>query len=722
MPRLCPGLILALLLLAAWPAGAANQAAGQTVDGYAGSGSCRDCHARFYDLWSTSRHGLTMRPYTADFAAMALTPQTAAIAIGPRNYQAHVGAGEGFVREFGPEGERRYAMVQALGGKNVFYFLTELDRGRLQTLPVAYDVVKREWFDLAASGLRHHPEQGGPSPRRIDWRDPAFTFNASCHGCHVSQLETNYDPATDSYRTTWAEPGINCETCHGPARAHNEACAKAPRDVPPSDLRILRSRDLTVDQRNDACASCHAKFTPITASFVPGERFLDHFDLALLEHPDYYPDGRDLGENFTQTSWLLSPCQRNGRFDCVFCHSSSGRFKQRKDPDQACLPCHADKARDVSAHTRHKPESAGSRCLSCHMPQTTFARMVRTDHSMRPPSPVLTQRFGSPNACQGCHKDKDAAWADATVRAWRSRDYQAPEISRAALVDQARRRDWTGLSAMLEYVADSRHDPVFAASLLRLLRACPESRKWPVTRDALHDPSPLVRAAAAQGLAEARDAQSFPALARAAADPVRLVRVRAAEALAGRPLEGLDAGDRAAVARATAELLASFDVRPDDWAGRYNLGNDRLRRGDLPGALAAYDQAARLRPDAAAPRINAAMAKARLQDLAGAEALLREAGTVDPQNAVAAFNLGLVLAEQGKTVAAKTALESALSLDPALAEAAYNLGLLLLREDPAAGLDRLRQAAALQPHNPKFAYAVGLYEAQESASPQARQP
>ena len=27
-----------------------------------------------------------------------------------------------------------------MGGKNVYYFLTALDRGRLQTLPVAYDV------------------------------------------------------------------------------------------------------------------------------------------------------------------------------------------------------------------------------------------------------------------------------------------------------------------------------------------------------------------------------------------------------------------------------------------------------------------------------------------------------------------------------------------------------------------------------------------------------
>ena len=32
---------------------------------YAGSVSCRECHEKFYKLWSTSRHGLAMQPYTA---------------------------------------------------------------------------------------------------------------------------------------------------------------------------------------------------------------------------------------------------------------------------------------------------------------------------------------------------------------------------------------------------------------------------------------------------------------------------------------------------------------------------------------------------------------------------------------------------------------------------------------------------------------------------------
>jgi len=186
-------------------------AAERKTTGYAGSVSCRECHEKFYQLWSTSRHGLAMQPYTAEFACKELTPQGNEIKIGNSSYRADLSGSTGFVREREAGRGKRYRIEQALGGKNVYYFLTPFEKGRLQTLPVAYDVQKKEWFDTAASGIRHFP--GGQAGQKVEWKDPAYTFNTSCYGCHVSQLSTNYDLKTDTYKTTWAEPGINCETC-----------------------------------------------------------------------------------------------------------------------------------------------------------------------------------------------------------------------------------------------------------------------------------------------------------------------------------------------------------------------------------------------------------------------------------------------------------------------------------------------------------------------------
>ena len=670
--------------------------------GFAGSQSCRDCHEKFYQLWSTSHHGLAMQSFES--ARSALAPQAKAITVQGVRYRMDLAAG--VVVEQGKDGEKRLPVVQALGGKNVFYFLTPLARGRLQTLPVAYDLNTKEWFDTAASGVRHVPGEG----RGLSWRDPAFTFNTSCHGCHVSQLETNYDPAQDSYRTTWAEPGINCETCHGPSAEHNRVCREAAqKGLPaPKDLKITRGgRSFTATQNNDTCNACHAKMIPLTASFTPGAAFFDHFDLVTLESPDYYPDGRDLGENYTATSWRLSPCAASGKLDCVYCHTSSGRFRQKDDPNKACAPCHQDKVDHAAEHSRHKANTPGSRCVSCHMPKTWFARMARSDHSMLPPSPAATERFGSPNACNLCHKDKTPAWADRQITLRHGKDFQTMVLERAGLVDAARKRDFSKLPAMLAYLERPDRQEVFAASLIRLLRACPNPDKWPGIRKAASDASPLVRAAAATALAADPDQRGTALLAKLAVDPLLLVRVRAAESLAGRPAQSLDATQQAAAKKALDELTASLEARPDDWSGRYNLGNLRLAQGDQAGALAAYGRAVELRPDAAPPRVNAAMILAQRGDLSGAEASLRQAVEADPTNAAARFNLGLLLAETKRLPEAEKELRAALTADPLLAQAAYNLGMILLERKSGEAVKFLAQADQLRPDEARFGHALG---------------
>jgi len=104
---------------------------------------------------------------------------------------------------------------------------------------------------------------------------------------------------------------------------------------------------------------------------------------VTLEDPDYYPDGRDLGENYTYTSWSMSPCVKSGKLDCIHCHTSSGRYRFKKEKfNNACVPCHEGKVNNPTEHTHHLAESEGSKCISCHMPMTAFARMNRSDHSM----------------------------------------------------------------------------------------------------------------------------------------------------------------------------------------------------------------------------------------------------------------------------------------------------------------------------------------------------
>ena len=72
--------------------------------GYAGSRSCIECHEKFYKLWSTSSHGLSMQPHTAAFAKAKLTPQANEIIIGKYCYRADISGEAGWVIENGPKG------------------------------------------------------------------------------------------------------------------------------------------------------------------------------------------------------------------------------------------------------------------------------------------------------------------------------------------------------------------------------------------------------------------------------------------------------------------------------------------------------------------------------------------------------------------------------------------------------------------------------------------
>jgi tetratricopeptide (TPR) repeat protein len=377
------------------------------------------------------------------------------------------------------------------------------------------------------------------------------------------------------------------------------------------------------------------------------------------------------------------------------------------------MPCHRDRVGNPTEHTRHKADSKGNKCISCHMPMTEFARMTRTDHSMLPPTPAATLAYKSPNACNMCHADKDAAWADTHVRKWRSRDFQALALKRASLIDAARRRDWTNLPEMLDYVTSKDRDEIFATSLIRLVPTSGDPRVAPALLAAIKDPSPLVRSAAATALQNFPAAEAFLALAEASGDDYRLVRVRAAAALAGYgnlPLQ--DAGKKR-VEAANKEYLASILSRPDQWESHYNLGNYYLDRGDFKQAVISYEKALKMEPRGVLAMVNEAMAYSRMGENQKAEDALKKALKVAPDNAAANFNMGLLKAEENDPGAAEKHLRAALKADPQLAQAAYNLCVILSKDRLDEAVDFCRKAAEMRPGVPKYAFTLAFYQQQK---------
>jgi tetratricopeptide (TPR) repeat protein len=336
---------------------------------------------------------------------------------------------------------------------------------------------------------------------------------------------------------------------------------------------------------------------------------------------------------------------KSDKLDCNQCHTPSGRPRfEGKQANQSCLPCHAQIVENSTAHSHHKAERTGNSCIACHMPMSRFAAMGRTDHSMRPPMPAATIAYKSPNACNQCHADHDATWADQWVRKWYLRDYQAGSLRRAGLLDAAKKNEWKRLAEMMADVQGKRGDEIYRNSLVRLLRNCSDPQKWPVLTAALKDDSPLIRASAAAALEGYLTDASVQALLRATADPVRLVRIRAAAALASVPPEQIDKSHaRKSLRRATDEFKKAMGARPDDWASYSNLGGYYMESGDCDAAVQAYETALKLEPRMVPAMVNLSMAYSNLKHNDKAEAWLRRALKAEPQNAAANFNLGLLL-------------------------------------------------------------------------------
>ncbi len=84
-----------------------------------------------------------MQIYSPEFVRTTQLVDSPSILIGDTSYKAEITDKSGWIVEHGRGGvEHRYPIEQALGGKNVYYFLTPLERGRLQVLPLAFDMFK----------------------------------------------------------------------------------------------------------------------------------------------------------------------------------------------------------------------------------------------------------------------------------------------------------------------------------------------------------------------------------------------------------------------------------------------------------------------------------------------------------------------------------------------------------------------------------------------------
>ena len=686
---------------------AVGQPATDSGSEYLGSDSCAKCHDAEHKQWKNSIHIQMTKP-VAEATILGDFRDGTKFADHDRSYTFGTKGGKPYVSvSFGGRAPETFAVDYTLGAKRYQGYLATLPEGRIYVLPVFWHVAAKRWIDWKE--LTPIPD-GAHDIRQI--------WNANCFNCHATIIVQGYDVAEKKYQSTWTEMGIGCEGCHGPGRQHTalmESWEKDPGSRPKYDpssknkqlteiFKIFTTRSAEPRRVYDTCAYCHGNKNNVFVGFKAGDRYADYAMPFLVSEPipqndlqgEFWPDGRPNRFNRPQ-ALSLSGCFKAGEISCANCHlshSSKNDFSLKvnihdgRNGDTLCTQCHtqpkASRPQDLKAsftgpgleaHTFHKADSAGSRCISCHMSDVNWRLLNRRrDHTFQAPVPENTAKFGIPNACTTCHDDRAPEWASKQMNTWwGDGDRRAKSASIADTLYRAGSGDSTVLPALAKLAVDRSEGLLIRASAADYIaRIVGDSRTGGATRTnaqsqtsfagsyvapssndrrtpaerapavvtpaivnaligAADDPEPVVRASAlkALGVIGDRERTLGPVLARLG-DQSRVVRVKAAEVLVGFGIVQLPGTAGEALRKAQDEYVVSLDMFPDVASNHAAKGWLEAERGNVIVARDALNKASTVEPNYAFPWVIKGVLLAREGKFAEAAEMWKKARSIEP--------------------------------------------------------------------------------------------
>lgn len=637
-------------------------------EGFVGSAACQPCHLAQSDAFSTSHHAKALVVPGADLAKSRFDGSQFTSKLGGTT-KFSLRDGAPIVSTPVPGGKTATFPISYVSGVwPLEQYVVATERGKLQSLGVVWDSRTREeggskWFHV-------YGHDGLASSDTLHFTSSAQSWNHICADCHSTWVERNYDVKADSFDTKWAELSVGCEACHGPGAEHVRT-AKAGKAAPfaaklrPSEPWMPSTTGSPTPRAQEGtevevCAPCHSRRTPVKENFLASDPFLDSFEPDLLRPGRYHADGQVEGEVYEWGSFVQSRMYRSG-VKCSDCHDPHSA-KLYAPGNSLCVRCHEPKRFDVPTHSHHEGAKTPL-CIDCHMPPATFMQIdERRDHSIRIPRPDHSVEFGTPNACNDCHKKETATWARDAVAGWFPGSQQRPHFVQA--LGRERKGDLEAPHALRDVIDDAAVPAIARATALERLGTYASEKTLQTLRSALASPDSLVVFGAVRGAAQLPPAQRIALLTPVLEHRTRVVRIAVGKALAGAPLAPLPASARTALERAFSEVEQSFEVSASRAETHVERSAFELARGKLGDAEASLQTALRLQPCLTEAYLNLADVNRQRGDEATAERALRAALGCNPQSAAAHHALGLWQVRAHRTSAALISLKKAVELVP----------------------------------------------------------
>ncbi|MEN8151318.1 MAG: cytochrome c3 family protein, partial [Planctomycetota bacterium] len=615
-----PAVVLAVALVATLGATAESEKPARDPgwkDGYRGAESCRPCHAKEYAEWLNSAHAKSTRRATAETLPKEIVAG-GEIAHGPNTSRFRREGDTFYIETMGPDGElASYPITHVVGPVRMHMYLTRMDNGRLQVLPILKDLPANEFFDytdliFGVPGAEHmnapRVNPGEPS----FWTGPIRAYDATCGRCHTSGRGTVIEMDDGSGpRIEWGPLPIDCEACHGPCADHNEYWEK-PRDVLTGEP-LLSYWDMDRHTQQSMCLWCHMEGEVISGDWRPGDDVFEFITPTLLNEPERLDAaGRPRELVYDGLPFLFSRCAEEGGLTCISCHDAHGSphgsdlLTPTERTFTLCQKCHQTIAANAGAHSHHDMAKSGGRCVSCHMPFLSIERghgHVR-DHTIGSPHPDLPGTEAATDACTWCHTGGRGAPDDApklepeAIRKAFTEWYPGakPRPGWVAAIAAGRERSGDAALPLAAAARDRRNPRLVRASAAKLLARYPAEAELYII-DLLSDEDSLVRRSAAWALSSVRTADADAALESALEDPSLAVRGAAARAA----LFGWTRvqANRDLLLAILPVLEEETRMRPRDDQRWFRLGAARQIAGDAKGAIEAYERKLALDPYAA---------------------------------------------------------------------------------------------------------------------------
>ena len=627
--------------------------------------------------------------------------------------------GKFIVNTDGPDGQLHdYEIGYTFGVHPLQQYLIDFPDGRKQALSIAWDSRPKEaggqrWFHL-------YPKDNVKAGDWLHWTNYSQNWNFTCAECHSTDLKKNYEPASNTYKTTWAEINVACEACHGPgsnhiAWAHKEGdwqkfdagkglavLLNERKDITWTPVvetgNAQRSAPRLTSREIDTCARCHARGSRLTDNYVHGASPLDSHRLNRLDDDLYWNDGQMRGEVYNWGSFVQSKMYAQG-VTCSDCHDPHS-LKLRATGNAVCAQCHQPAKYDIPSHTHHAMGTPGAACAACHMPTTTYMVVdPRHDHSMRIPRPDLSVQLGTPNACTSCHAKQTAQWAADAIAKWTGKPPASFQQFGAALHAGSTAAPGAR-EALVALIGDTAQPAIARASAIDRLANLLTPQTTDTVVGALKDSDASVRQAAVEALGNAEPDLRRRVLLPLLDDPVFAVRIEAARALVGPPEQSLTPEQRARLRVVLDEYVAAQAYNFDRPEGHMNVGNLAGARGDAETAIAQFQQAIAIDPLFVAAYVNLADVYRATGKEVDAQVILRQGIKADPRSAVLHYTLGLALTRQKARDVALQEFRTAVQLAPGDARFAYVYAVALNDAGhPADALSVLNTALKVSPND-----------------------